>query len=184
MSISAYFEDLNKAYRAEIEDLESDSEGKNVLATRLGEKRAQFGLLMSMIEFAPEMVAPAFHGGVRFSDAQALTMLSFAEPEEFPSWDELRHAVQFEAWAAKLVPIALAEAGGERFLLTMICLEFLHAKDSNRFMAARDSGADADEAASAEEDGDGNRADADEDDVDLEEAGSDFLAEQGFDRRG
>jgi hypothetical protein len=183
MSISAYFEDLNKAYRAEIEDLETDSEGKNVLATRLGEKRAQFALLMPMIEFAPEMVAPAFHGGVRFTDAQALMMLSFAEPEEFPSWDELRHAVQFEAWAAKLVPIALAESGGERFLLTVIVLEFLHAKDSNRHMAGRDTGADADEATSAEEDGDGNR-ETDDDDVDLEEAGSDFLAEQGFDRRG
>lgn len=184
MSLSPYFEDLNKAYRAEIDDLQSDSEGKNVLASRLVEKRKQFALLMPMIEFAPEMVAPAFHGGVSFSDAQAMTMLSFADPEDFPAWDELRDAVQFEPWAAKLVTVALAETGGERFLLTMICLEFLHARDSDRLQMAQDSGADADEAAEAEEDGDGNRADSDGDGQDLEEAGADWLADQGFDRRG
>ncbi len=170
MSISEYFEDLSKAYRAEIEDLQEDSEGKNVLAARLNQKRAQFAVLMPMIEFAPEMVAPAFHGGVRFVDPQALVMLSFAEPEEFPAWEELRQAVQFEPWAAKLVAIVLAEVGGERFLLTMICLEFLHAKESDRMLVGRQTGADADE--------------ADDDGQDLEDAGSDWLADQGFDRRG
>lgn len=184
MTISHYFEDLTKAYRAELEDLQSDSEGKNVLASRLAQKRAQFVQLMPMIDFAPEMVAPAFHGGVSFVDAQAMLMLSFAEPEEFPEWGELAAAVKFENWAEKLVAIALREDGGERFLATAICLEFLHAKASDRDVMARDTGADADEETAAEEDGDGQRPDADEDDQDLEEAGSDWLAEQGFDRRG
>ena len=187
MTLSRYFEDLNKAYCAELADLESDSEGKNVLPSRLQQKRAQFASLMPMIEFAPEMVAPAFHGGVRFIDPQALTMLSFAEPDDFPDWSAIRDAVEFEPWAAKLVTVVLAESGGERFLLTMIGLEFLHARDSDRAMLrhATTAGADADEANIAEENGDGTRGDDDDDDGhDLDEAGSDFLADQGFDRRG
>ena len=183
MSISRYFEDLNKAYRAELEDLQTDSEGKNVLAKRLSQKRSQFAELMPMIEFAPEMVAPVFHGAITFVEPKALLLLSFAEPEDFPAWAELAQAVRFEAWAQKLVAVALLEAGGERFLITMIGLEFLHAKATERSTVLRDTGADADEAGEAEEHGDGERAD-DGDEQDLDEAGADWMAEQGFDRRG
>ena len=107
MRISQYFEDLNKAYNAEIEDLQTDSEGKNVLAARLKEKRGQFTALLQMIDFAPEMVAPAFHGGISFTNPHALTMLASCEPEEFPLWDELEAAVRFEPWAEMLAIVAL-----------------------------------------------------------------------------
>lgn len=183
MNLSLYFEDLNKAYRAEIEDLQTDSEGKNVLAVRLKEKRAQFKVLMSMIEFAPEMVAPAFHGGVSFSNPHAIVLLSFAEPEEFPSWEELQPAVQFEAWAEKLAAIALLETGGERFLITVVCLEFLLAKHGERGASHQDEGDDEDSATHAEEDGDGERDHSDDETPDLDEAGADWMSDQGFDRR-
>ena len=100
MSLSDYFDDLNKAYRAELEDLQSDSEGKNVLSKRLAEKRSQFAALLPMMAFAPEMVAPVFHGGVRFIEPAVLLMLSYAEPEEFPDWDAVRPAVQLPGFAA------------------------------------------------------------------------------------
>ncbi len=186
MSLSHYFEDLNKAYRAEIEDLQTDSEGKNVLATRLKEKRTQFAALMPMIEFAPEMVAPAFHGGISFTTPQAMVMVSFLEPEEFPSWDELVEAVHFEAWAEKLLAIALKEPGGERFMISTICLEYLHGKKSGKFALHHDSAEQTHESAE-DRDTDGEdqleRSDDDEDEKDLEEAGADWLSEQGFDRR-
>ena len=184
MRLSAYFEDLSKAYRAELEDLQSDSEGKNVLAARLHEKRAQFKALMPMIGFAPEMVAPVFHNAVTVLNPQALLMLAYAEPEEFPSWQELAPAVQMAPWADKFVAMVLAEPEGERFMLTVICLEFLHAKDVSQSAVGRATGANDD--TGGEADGEGERPDGEEDDdeQDLDEAGADWMSEQGFDRRG
>jgi hypothetical protein len=197
VSLSQYFEDLNKAYRAELEDLQSDSEGKNVLAARLKEKRQQFAELMPMIEFAPEMVVPAFHTGITITNPHALVMLSFLEPEEFPSWDDLSHAVRFESWAEKLAAVALQERGGEQFMLTTICLEHLHAMSSGKGAVRRASSGEVDDAHDAdgehdEESGSDSDSDVDHnehnehidgDDRDLEVVGADWLAEQGFDRR-
>ena len=174
MTLSYFFEDLKKAYQVELEDLQDDSEGRNVLAVRLKDKRSQFALLMPMIDSAPEMVAVAFHGGVTFLNLQAMYMVSTAEPDEFPAWDELAHAVQFEPWAQKLADAALLERGGERFLITCVCLEYLHGKTVTNYGDARDD--ETHEPANSEA--------GDDEQQDLEEAGSDWLAEQGFDRRG
>lgn len=174
MTLSYYFEDLKKAYQAELEDLHDDSEGNNVLAARLKDKRSQFPLLMPMIDSAPEMVAVAFHGGVTFSNLQAMYMLSTTEPDEFPAWDDLAHGIHFEASTRKLAETALLERGGERFLITAVCLEYLHGKAVPNYGDARD-----------DETLDATDADRDDDeDQDLEEAGADWLADQGFDRRG
>lgn len=181
MRLSDYFENLSKAYQAEIEDLQSDSEGNNVLAARLKQKRTQFALLMPMIDCAPEMVAVAFHGGITFVDPHVLLMLSFAEPDEFLPWEELRQAVYFEPWAEKLIPVALAEPGGKDFLITVICLEYLHEKGNARSTIDHDG-----ESRSAEHDDDrdeGERHLDGDDDDDLAEAGADWMSEQGFDRR-
>jgi len=185
VNLSQYFEDLNKSYRAELEDMQTDSEGKNVFAARLKEKRQQFPLLMPMIEFAPEMVAPAFHKGVTFNDPQTMAMLLFLEPEEFPSWVELVDAIRFEAWAENLAAIAVLEAGGERFLTTTICLEFLHGLNSAQHAVRQDISEDDDAEGEREDDQDHNEHNEhnDGDDRDLEVAGADWLAEQGFDRR-
>jgi hypothetical protein len=193
MRTSHYFEDLNSAYNAELEDLQTDSEGKNVLPARLKEKRSQFAALMSMIEFAPEMVAPAFHGGIKFVNPHAMTLLSSNEPDEFPAWDRLEDAVQFEPWAADLASIALREAGGEQFMSTVICLEFLHARDSAKSASKSASAARAEAEESDEEkherdekgrDSDNaSDSDLDDEDRDLDEAGAGWMEEQGFDRR-
>ncbi len=182
MRLSHYFDDLNKAYRAEIEDLQTDSEGNNVLAARLKDKRTQFAQLMPMIEFAPEMVAPAFHGGISFTNPQVMAMLSSVEPEEFPAWSDLIQTVQFDAWAEKLVAIVLQERNGERFLITTICLEYLFGKTSGKYSDHHPSTTDA-----ADDEESGNegreREENDEEEKDLDEAGADWMAEQGFDRR-
>ena len=174
MTLSYFFEDLKKAYQAELEDLQSDCDGNDVLAARLSDKRSQFALLMPMIDSAPEMVAVAFHGGVTFLNLQAMYMLSTTEPDEFPAWDDLMHSVRFEPSTQKLAEAALLERGGERFLITAVCLEYLHGKTITNYGDARD-----DETLDADESERG-----DEDEQDLEEAGADWLAEQGFERRG
>jgi hypothetical protein len=177
MRLSYFFEDMAKAYRTELEDLQSDSEGKNVLAGRLKEKRTHFASLMPMIEVAPEMVAVAFHGAIKFSHPQAMALLSSTEPDDFPSWDEMAHAVQFEPSAQRLADIALKERGGDRFLLTTVCLEYLHGKsigDSDDAPDDVEAGPERDE----------DEGEGEEIEQDLDAAGADWLEQQGFDRRG
>ncbi len=174
--LSSYFEDLTKAYQAELEDLQSDSEGKNVLASRLKTKRAQFAAMMPMIDTAPEMVAVSFHGGISFSNAHAMVMLASYEPDEFPSWYEYADMVQFAPWAEKLVEIALQEPAGECFLITSVCLEYLYEKNKGHYHGKYAPEID-------ETDDSVDEVERDEDrDGDLEAEGADWLAEQGFDR--
>lgn len=178
MMLSAYFEDLTKAYQAELEDLRSDSEGNDILNSRLKSKRSQFALMMPMIDSAPEMVSVAFHGGVNFPNPHAMVMLSSNEPEEFPAWDEIADLVQFSPWAEKLAEIALKESGGENFLITTVCLEYLYEKSNGNYHGeyANQSGID-------ESDDSVDEVERDEErDSDLETEGADWLAEQGFDR--
>jgi hypothetical protein len=178
MMLSCFFEDMSKAYQAELEDLQSDSEGNDILSSRLREKRSQFALMMPMIGIAPEMAAVAFHGGMNFSDRHALTMLASCEPDEFPSWDQLVDAVQFSDWAEKLAATALAHADGERFLITSVCLEYLYEKSGGNYHGDYQPAADqSDDAVEGVE-----RDDNDE--QDLEAEGADWLADQGFDRLG
>lgn len=181
MNLSSFFEDMTKAYQAELEDLQSDSEGNDILASRLKDKRKQFALMMPMIETAPEMVAVAFHGGVNFTDRQALTMLAMCEPDEFPAWDQLADAVQFSDWAEKLAAIVLKQPDGERFLLISVCLEYLHEKSNGNYHGAYNEPVDTSDDAVEGVERDGND---DGDDQDLESEGADWLAGQGFDRLG
>jgi hypothetical protein len=50
---SFYFEDIFERYSAEIDDLRSDSEGKDVLKKRLRDKHKEFAFLLSMMDTAP-----------------------------------------------------------------------------------------------------------------------------------
>ncbi len=190
MSLSTYFEDLNKAYRAEPRRHANRSlRARIYFAARLKEKRQHFASLMPMIECASEMVVPAFHAGMTFTNPHAMVMLSFLEPEEFPSWVDLLHAVRFEAWAEKLVALALLERGGEQFMLTTICLEYLHSANPEKLAVRHDSLDDDEESDTVDsernDDVDHNEHNehVDGDDRDLEVVGADWLAEQGFDRR-
>lgn len=178
MMLSCFFEDMTKAYQAELEDLQSDSDGNDILSARLKDKRSQFALMMPMIEIAPEMVAVAFHGGMNFSNRQALTMLSSCEPDEFPSWDQLSEAVQFSDWAEKLATTVLKQPDGERFLITSVCLEYLYEKSNGNYHGDYNLPVDTSDDAVEGVERDDN------DEQDLEAEGADWLADQGFDRLG
>lgn len=198
MKLSRFFEDLMAVYNAEIEDLKSDSEGKNVLKARLREKGEQLPLLLPMMDSNPEMLASAFHLGFIFLNPLALESLTTREEAKLPTWKTLSAAVKLEPWAEPLSKIVLQETGGEKFLVIAAALEYL-----NRGQQARKHSAtntleaddedkeinDADEELKENGDLDGNygrhgRDDGDDgDDYDLDEAGADWLAEQGFDRK-
>ena len=151
-----------------MDDLRSDSEGKDVLKKRLKEKRDSFSFLMPMIEEAPEMVAPAFHGAFRITDRPILDRASRSTPgmSGFPRWKDLEKTLEIAPWARPLIDTCLLEDDGEAFLVSTVVLEWLLNEDLRRPPAA-----------SARDDG----QDEDDDHEDLGEAGEDWMSEQGFD---
>ena len=67
MSISPFFRALRSAYQSEIDDLTSDSEGRDVLRKRLAEKRKELGFLVQMeprllVDAASQCHTPALLG--------------------------------------------------------------------------------------------------------------------------
>lgn len=193
MKLSAFFDDLMAVYQAEIEDLKSDSEGKNVLKARLREKAEQLPLLLPMMDSNPEMLASAFHLGFIFLNPLQLEAVSSKDERHLPAWSSLAKAVRLEPWAEPLARIVSAEAGGDRFLVIAAVLEYLYRSQQGRKQAvsgqaeAEDSNQEDSEDDYQGDDGNVGRFDRDDgddgDDYDLDEAGADWLAEQGFDRK-
>ncbi len=196
MKISRFFEDLMPLYKAELEDLKSDSEGKNVLKARLREKAEQLPMLLPMMASNPEMLAVAFHQGFIFMNPLTFESLSTKEANKLPSWKTLSAAVKLEPWAEPLSRIVLKDPDGEAFLVIAAALEYLNRSQATRKLGASDAQGNEDEEANEEneelkENGDldgqygrHGRDDGDDgDDYDLGEAGADWLAEQGFDRK-
>lgn len=199
MKFSRYFQELMLVYKAELDDLRSDSEGKDVLRHRLKEKREQLPFLLPMMESNPEMLSSAFHGAFLFMNPLVFETLASKEANKLPTWKSLSASVKLESWAEKLAQLVLADPAGDVFLVTAACLEYLNRSQKTRNGAS--TGENASDEESQEHDGDeeerlhengdldGNygrhgRDDGDDgDDMDLEEAGADWLAEQGFDRK-
>ncbi|MFZ6657874.1 hypothetical protein [Undibacterium sp. TJN19] len=198
MKLSRFFEDLMSVYKAELEDLKSDSEGKNVLKARLREKAEQLPMLLPMMETNPEMLAVAFHEGFIFMNPLVMESLSGKEAGKLPSWKTLSAAVKLEPWAEPLSRIVLKDPAGEAFLVVAAGLEYLNRSQQSRKHSDANTLEEDDEDKEANEandelkesgDLDGQygrhgRDDGDDgDDYDLGEAGADWLAEQGFDRK-
>lgn len=169
MNLSAYFHELLGAYTAELGDLKHDSEGRNVLAKRLAEKRGQFPILLGMLDVDPVMVAPVFHGAFAFQAGSTAVFreLLCREPDDFGSWYELATVLEVADWARPMVEQTLENAQGEVFLSTVAALEFAWSRIAEPV----------DEAPSARE------AEEDEDGDDEERRVDDYLEGQGFDRR-
>lgn len=190
MKLSPYFYDLRSAYQAELDDLISDSEGKDVLRKRLAEKRNEMAFLVQMMELAPEMVAVVFHRGFRFLKPAAVEHLLGLTVNELPDWHSLSHAVALEPWAMGLAETVLREPLGARFLAVAAGLEYLqqHARMAPAAAAHGDSDAEDDGEDAAEHDDDYNALSAD-DAVDphnsrtRDEASANWLADVGFERK-
>ncbi len=195
MSISPFFQHLRSAYQAEINDLAFDSEGQDVLQRRLEDRRKELGFLLQMMELSPEMVAVVLHQGFEFKLPAAMDNLLSRESDELPSWDSLQHAIAQPKWAQDLCRVILQEPKGDWFLAVAAGLEFMY-HSVDRHAAQNNESDDAQDEDHQDADRDGEKADAknaeserpiDSDDANdyksREEAGADWLAEQGFDRK-
>lgn len=183
MNLSPQFKLLLKAYRAELAGLRIDASGNDVFTARLQQQRSVFRALLDMIACAPEKPAAAFFGGVTITNPEHLSMLSWAEPDEFLTWAELRHCVHLDPWAESLSQLALQDPNGERFMVLVACLEHARTGGHIRLVArqyARLRRNDED-AFPADVERDTGDQDAEQSESD---AGEDWLAAQGFDRRG
>lgn len=193
--LSRFFEDLYPLYKAELEDLRTDSEGKDIMRARLKEKREMLPHLLPMMASNPEMLVVAFHDGFQFLNPLTLESLLSKELENLPQWSTLTTSVRLEPWAEKLAQVVLKDAGGSTFLVTAACLEYLQRGAHTRAAVAETSVEEEQEENEEDRDlkengdldgqyGRHGRDDGDDgDDYDLEEAGADWLAEQGFDRK-
>ena len=175
MKKSRYFSDLIKNYIDEVDDLVTDSEGKSVLQKRLNEKRREIDAILPMIGFSPEMVSVVFYGAFDFKSPETMQRVVLSEPghADFLAWAELESELTVSTWARPLIDSSLKVQGGDAFLVATAALEFLRNKDSAPApMPEPEAGKDAD--------AEGETGDEDGSD-DLNEAGADWLAEQGFD---
>jgi len=172
---SRYFSDLIKSYIDEVDDLVTDSEGKSVLQKRLNEKRREIDAILPMIAFSPEMVSVVFYGAFDFKSPEIMQRAVLSEPGDagFFAWAELESELTISAWAKPLIESSLKVEGGDAFLVATAALEFLRSKDSLS-APMRESEPEVEK----ESDGEGDGEDGSDD---LNEAGADWLAEQGFD---
>ena len=182
MRTSSFFSQLRSAYASEIDDMTFDSEGKNVLRQRLAARRKELTFLRQMMELSPEMVSVVFHQGFRFKNPALMEHVLSLESDEFPAWDTLSDAIALEPWAQELADELCKEPMGEWLLTVAAGLEYLFAKPERA--SAKDHSEDDDE--DSEKDSEGKHDDEDEEEKDArarEEAGQDWMVEQGFDRK-
>lgn len=182
MRISPFFLELRSAYQSEMDDLTFDSDGRDVLRQRLSERRGEISFLLQMIELSPEMVAVIFHQGFHFKLPAVMDHLLTHAPDEFPDWDSLSDAIQLTPWAQALTQVVLKEPMGEWFLTVAAGLEYMYSKPDAAPATQNENDEDADD-----EDEDDRLGDVDaegESDARVrQEAGADWLVEQGFDRK-
>jgi acyl-CoA hydrolase len=128
MSISPFFLELRASYQAELDDLTSDSEGKDVLKRRLTEKRKELGFLLQMMELSPEMVAVVLHQAFRFTRPAAMDHVLAQDADALPEWESLSADIEIAAWARDVVKTILQEPMGAWFMTIACALEYMHHK--------------------------------------------------------
>lgn len=190
MTISPFFRNLLSAYRAEMDDLTSDSDGRDVLRRRLADKRKEIDFLLQMMTLSPEMVAVVFHQAFTFRNPALMEHLLGCEADELPAWAEVSEGIALAPEARALAQTILQAPDGEWFMTVAAGLHYLVGKPA---LAGRggDQAEEDDDNDDGEEDDSSDQDDFDtheSDEVrgnarDREEAGADWLAEQGFDRK-
>ena len=181
MSISPFFQELRSAYQAELDDLNSDSEGHYILDKRLAEKRQSLDFLLQMMDLNPEMVAVVLHQAFEFTEPELMAHFITRDADDLLSWDTLTEGVRIAPWAQAMVDQILAEPVGAWFMSVAAALEYMHGTPMRR--SAQSNDADADEDLENVERGDQAEPDEEREAREREEAGNAWMVEQGFDSK-
>ncbi len=183
MSISPFFQELRSAYQAELDDLNSDSEGHYILDKRLAEKRKELDFLLQMMDLSPEMVAVVLHQAFEFHEPELMAHFITLDADELLSWDALSEGVRIAPWAQPMVKQILAEPVGAWFMSVAAALEYMHGTPMRANAQSNDADADADEDLQNVERGDHPEQDEEREAREREEAGNAWMVEQGFDSK-
>jgi hypothetical protein len=181
MSISPFFQELRSAYQAELDDLNSDSEGHCILDKRLAEKRQSLDFLLQMMDLNPEMVAVVLHQAFEFTEPELMAHFITRDADDLLSWDTLTEGVRIAPWAQAMADQILAEPVGAWFMSVAAALEYMHGTPMRR--SAQSNDADADEDLENVERGDQAEPDEEREAREREEAGNAWMVEQGFDSK-
>jgi hypothetical protein len=181
MSISPFFQELRSAYQAELDDLNSDSEGHYILDKRLAEKRKELDFLLQMMDLSPEMVAVVLHQAFEFHEPELMAHFITLDADDLLSWDTLVEGVRIAPWAQPIVDKILAEPVGAWFMTVAAALEYMHGTPMRG--GAQSNDADADEDLQNVERGDQAEHDEEREAREREEAGNAWMVEQGFDSK-
>ena len=181
MSISPFFQELRSAYQAELDDLNSDSEGHYILDKRLAEKRQELDFLLQMMDLNPEMVAVVLHQAFEFTEPELMDHFITRDADDLLSWDTLAEGVRIAPWAQTMVERILAEPVGAWFMSVAAALEYMHGTPMRG--SAQSGQADADEDLENVERGDQAEPDEEREAREREEAGNAWMVEQGFDSK-
>jgi hypothetical protein len=181
MIISPFFQELRSAYQAELDDLNSDSEGQYILDKRLAEKRKELGFLLQMMDLNPEMVAVVLHQAFEFHEPELMAHFISLDADDLLSWDALSEGVRIAPWAQPMVEQILAEPVGAWFMTVAAALEYMHGTPMRS--TAQSNDADADEDLQNVERGDQAEHDEEREAREREEAGNAWMIEQGFDSK-
>ena len=188
MHLSPFFHNLRSAYVAELDDLSHDSDGVFVLQKRLAQRRAELEFLVSMLELSPEMVAVVLHKAFAFSSPMAMEQVLGCEPEDLPQWDKIADTIAVAPWADALVKTIRAQPAGDWFMTVAAAAEYMlgmsgpasagpsDEDDADPRDKHEDDPADAPARLSADDD-------APEDAQAREDAGADWMVQQGFERK-
>lgn len=186
MHLSPFFHNLRSAYVAELEDMSQDSDGAVVLQQRLAQRRGELEFLVHMLELSPEMVAVVFHKAFAFGAPLVMNQVLVCEPEDLPGWDSLADAITVAPWAHAMVRTVRAQPAGDWFMTVAAASEYMlglpgasMAHDADHDEDTQDGAEPADDLAYLSADDDASGADAQS----REDAGADWMAEQGFDRK-
>lgn len=169
MLLSPFFYHLHSAYSSELQDMALDTEGTHVLGQRLAHRREELDFLLTMLETSPEMVAVLFHRGFQFHHPARLEHLLTLEPEDLPDWGSLADDVSLAQWTRPLVEAVRAQPRGDWFLTVAAALEYWQLRQEQ--LEAEVGDADDDE------------SDEERQERESQQAGADWLAEQGFERK-
>ncbi len=185
MSISPFFQELRSAYQAELDDLNSDSEGHYILDKRLAEKRKELDFLLQMMDLSPEMVAVVLHQAFEFHEPELMAHFITRDADDLLSWDALSEGVRIAPWAQPMVNQILAEPVGAWFMTVAAALEYMHGTPMRAGLhgGAQSNDADADEDLENVERGDHSEQDEEREAREREEAGNAWMVEQGFDSK-
>jgi len=185
MSISPFFQELRSAYQAELDDLNSDSEGHYILDKRLAEKRQQLDFLLQMMDLNPEMVAVVLHQAFEFTEPELMDHFLTRDADDLLSWDALSEGIRIAPWAQAMVNQILAEPVGAWFMSVAAALEYMHGTPMRGgvYGGAQSGEADADEDLQNVERGDQPEQDEEREAREREEAGNAWMVEQGFDSK-